>query len=303
MQKTTIELCKFSGPTEYALQNLESRTIFCQHYSAFNDPFEFWTRIHKGVPDPSKEPERFLAAVRAWGFDFESVEEAQGEPHVWDNFKGYFDECQLYAPKFKEMQQKVRIACFGSEKDNLLMWSHYGDGLRGFCVIFDEALIENAEPAGHLLDVTYLKEPPKVDSFVYGVAWDQDWYSQTIIDETINALNYQKETNLQKYIPLYDEAGEDAVRMMLDIWQKVFAAKPAEWSYERERRLLVQTNKKDSTAIFRNYPEEAVKEVIFGERMSKEYKDRILTLLNQSHSRVDVKTARRAKDQYKVVFD
>ncbi len=45
------KLYKFSGPTEYALQNLEDGVIFCQHYSAYNDPFEFWSNIHEGIPD------------------------------------------------------------------------------------------------------------------------------------------------------------------------------------------------------------------------------------------------------------
>ena len=62
------KLYKFSGPTEYALQNLENGVIFCQHYSAYNDPFEFWSNIYEGIPDPKVEPERFLAAGSAGGF-------------------------------------------------------------------------------------------------------------------------------------------------------------------------------------------------------------------------------------------
>ena len=32
------ELLRFNGPTEYAIQALEKGEIFCQHYSAYNDP-------------------------------------------------------------------------------------------------------------------------------------------------------------------------------------------------------------------------------------------------------------------------
>ncbi len=49
------KLYRFSGPTEYALQNLRNGVIFCQHYSAYNDPFEFWSNIYEGIPDPKIE--------------------------------------------------------------------------------------------------------------------------------------------------------------------------------------------------------------------------------------------------------
>lgn len=69
------KLYKFSGPTEYALQNLEDGVIFCQHYSAYNDPFEFWSNIHEGIPDAHQEPDRFLAAKKAWGCDWMSPDD------------------------------------------------------------------------------------------------------------------------------------------------------------------------------------------------------------------------------------
>ena len=170
MQKPAKRLFKFSGPTDYALQNLRDGMIFCQHYAAYNDPFEYWARIVEGIPDPERESERFIAAVRAWGFDVKTIAEAKAEPLIWDNVDEYFDECQRYAPPFEVMRENMRIACFGSEQDNLLMWSHYGDGLRGFCVVFDEDLITNVEPKSYLLDVAYLEAPPKVDSFIH-VRW------------------------------------------------------------------------------------------------------------------------------------
>src|SRR3546814_8307836 len=79
-------LLKFCGPTSYALQNLENGQIFCQHYAAYNDPFEFWTTIPTGIPDPDSEPERYLAALRAWGLDCRTVDEAKdrSEEHTFE---------------------------------------------------------------------------------------------------------------------------------------------------------------------------------------------------------------------------
>jgi len=291
-------LYKFNGPTEYALQNLENGVIFCQHYSAYNDPFEFWSNIYEGIPDPKVESDRFLAAVEAWGFKAESVDELMADKVFSDSVEEYFDECQYYAPPFREMRQGVRIACFGSEEDNLLMWSHYGDGLRGFCIVFDEDLIANADPEGYLLDVAYPQVPPTVDSLVYGIVWDQDWYSQTAVDETTIEIQYQGRTELQSEIPLYEEAGAEAVKIMHDIWRHAFGTKPTEWSYERERRLLIQTDRKDELPILRKYPFETIKQIIVGERMPLEYRRRLDSVLSKTCGHIPIVTAQRSTATY-----
>src|SRR4051794_15687949 len=122
------QLFKFNGPTSHALRNLEIGQVFCQHYAAYNDPFEFWTTISTGIPHPEREPERYLAALRAWGFDCRTIAEAMDNPVIQESVEEYFEECQLYAPPFEAMRQGMRISCFSSEADNLLMWSHYADG-------------------------------------------------------------------------------------------------------------------------------------------------------------------------------
>src|SRR3546814_20770450 len=88
------------------------------------------------------------------------------------------------------MRQEMRISCFSSEADNLLMWSHYGDGLRGFCIAFDEEAITRGATTGSVLAVAYLDAPPPVDSFIYGVAWHQAWYSHVAIPETEKEIKY-----------------------------------------------------------------------------------------------------------------
>src|SRR3546814_10781815 len=75
---------------------------------------------------------------------------------IQESVDEYFDECQHYAPPCVAMRQEMRISCFSSEADNLLMWSHYGDGLRGFCIAFDEEAITRGDTTGYVLDVAYL---------------------------------------------------------------------------------------------------------------------------------------------------
>jgi hypothetical protein len=116
-------------------------------------------------------------------------------------------------------------------------------------------------------------------------------------------IKYQGKTERQADIPMYEKSGAEALRTMRDIWQHVFATKPAEWRYERERRLLVPTDRTDTTPVFRNYPREAIKTVILGERMLDDYRSQVLALMKESYPGVPVRTARRAQGVYTLVID
>jgi hypothetical protein len=248
IQETRVgrpSLLKFCGPTEYALDNLRNRVLYCQHFEGFNDPFEFWTDFREGVPDLKTERARFIAAVTAWGFCEERLDEAM------EYAQEYFESLEGAQRQFCAMANNIRIACFGSEKDNLLMWSHYADGLRGFCIVFDENIVVNTEPKGYITDVAYLEKPALVDSFVYAVAEDQQDYHLMAIHETRAAIRRQGGSGEGGIIAEYQEAADAALKHMHEMWQHGFAAKPVEWRYEKERRLLVDTESKDNTPVLR----------------------------------------------------
>lgn len=295
MGNSKRDLLKFCGPTENSLSNLENGVIFCQHFSAYNDPFEFWHDLYEGIPDPEKEPERLAAALEAWGMT--------GSSPFNEDVVEYFDECQHYQPPFKAMRESVRIACFGSERDNMLMWSHYADGLRGFCIVFDEDAVAAAEPEAYVFDVDYRDAPPIVDSFVYAIARDQNWYHQLALEETQTRIEFLGMHDEKHWVPLYEQAASEAIKEMRDIWQNVFAVKPLSWEYERERRLLVQTQQNGTSPILRRYPREAIKEIILGERMEGIIRQQILAILKINNPNVPVRTARRAQGLYSIQID
>lgn len=53
---------------------------------------------------------------------------------------------------------KKGVTCFSETPDNLLMWSHYGDKFRGFCLEFDTAFV----PFNGLIEVNYSDKIPVV---------------------------------------------------------------------------------------------------------------------------------------------
>ena len=104
------------------------------------------------------------------------------------------------------------------------------------------------------------------------------------------------------WISIYEKSGLEARQRMHVIWQHVFAAKPSEWKYEGERRLLVQTRTADTQPIRHRCARSAVKELIIGERMPPDFQERLLALMHKYYAGTPIKTARRAEGQYTLAF-
>jgi hypothetical protein len=175
------------------------------------------------------------------------------------------------------------------------MWAHYADGLRGFCIGFDEEQLMNGTD-DYFAEVRYLEAPPTVDSFVFAVAEDQYHYHREALWEIRNNVDQpaQRED--------YARAADDAYCLMKSIWQNAFAAKPLEWNYEKERRLLIQTTEPGRTPLLRSFPAGAVIELIVGERMEDSYRSRLVNVATEKYGTVAVRTARRSAESYRLVI-
>jgi len=173
-----MSIFKYYKFNKYSIDSLKKQELFCNHYQAFNDPFECWAIIHEEIPDPVYEPKRYMNLLKIWGYD-------PGPDSIEDQLvKDYFDEIAMYQPNINATIDDARITCFSETGNNPLMWAHYGDGLRGFCVEFDETEIKTIERT-HLkvIPVQYLDNPPVVDAMACALVNDQIWYNQTAIDE------------------------------------------------------------------------------------------------------------------------
>ncbi len=112
---------KFYCINDYSISALKSNQIYCNHYTAFNDPFECWNIEQSGIPHPVSEKKRFGAVYRAWGFD-----EADFSENGIQQLKEYCDQFDNdYNRATTRYTESARISCFSREIANLLMWSHY----------------------------------------------------------------------------------------------------------------------------------------------------------------------------------
>ncbi|HEY0412229.1 MAG TPA: DUF2971 domain-containing protein [Allosphingosinicella sp.] len=179
------------------------------------------------------------------------------------------------------------------------MWAHYANGLRGFCIGFDEEDFVQEARDSYLVDVEYLSEPPTVDGFLYAVAEDQYDYHMMVIDEHERREAYFGPEPIP--YEAYQQCADEALTTMRRIWRRAFASKPAEWQYERESRLLLSVPGNDRMPVFHRYSPSAVVELILGERMEEGYRAQLLRIAQERYPHAVVRSAHRSREEFKLV--
>lgn len=148
---------------------------------------------------------------------------------------------------FQEAKKKVNndIGVFSLSKDwkNCLMWAHYTNSYKGFCVGFDKS---------HEFFTDYLSEDKKTSKKTMEVI-----YSSTRVE-------------IRKTI--FEELTFD-----------LFITKSLDWRYEKEVRMIATLNlaekiieKKPYSICLFKVPHGAVKEIILGINTQEEYKNKIM---------------------------
>lgn len=151
------KLYKYQPFTAIALANLKKRVWYFAPPAVFNDPFECRHDLRAEKPslaDIEVLRESFQRDVAAGdtAFEFllaleqrelaEAVDEmyAERSPQLFRNFEGR------------------GVCCFAGRLDSLLMWGHYADGHRGFCLEFDTSSSE----FDRFKKVEYFEESPSL---------------------------------------------------------------------------------------------------------------------------------------------
>lgn len=278
---------KYFSFSEYALANILNDEFYMNHYEAFNDPFECWADVITGFPNHLDRSERLLEIFKAWGFNDLNDSDAT------DNYKEYAESLIEMQPNISSIINSARITCFSKRADNLLMWSHYADGLRGFCVEFDPVfLLLNAPHYSSIYEVEYKKTPAIIDTAIIAVLQDQ-------IDYHADALGTPVTGDLASS---YQNSLDDSIHKSNDIFKKMLATKPINWEYEEEIRLITQTFTDVKGGDFFKYPPQAIKSVILGEKMPPKQVSALQYLFEANPFPIVFKTAKRAKGTFDVII-
>jgi hypothetical protein len=217
----------------------------------FNDPFDCKVDFSFegcGLEDIKKFHEKALkySTVKP---DFNRLEKGEFDQELWkQNLKK--SALGILQPE----TDKMGILCLSEKNDDILMWAHYADKHKGFCLQFDKAKLEA-------------------------------WKFCSPIDYEGKFLTFSEFNNA------FPENNEKLIYLLL-------LRKSEHWTYESERRIIV--NPDDDNSGHRNYsiPEGLLTGVIFGCQMTDDNKKFIENLLGHKKSGIQFYEAKKKSNEY-----
>jgi hypothetical protein len=289
------ELFKYCPVNPYSLTNLDNNQLFLNHYSSFNDPFECMCDVLYGFPKLEERSERLIRILNAWGFgdpDDQLVVELYGE---------YSESLEEAEPFIGYFIDNARIGCFSSRDTNLLMWAHYADGLRGFCIEFDRDLIISEGIDARVYQVLYADTPSVIDASLMAVLYDQRDYNNDAYFDVSTRAKYEGR-DASGELSMYDDGFKEASDRLREIYQKMLATKPLSWSYEEEWRIIDFAKRTSLSGVLMEYPVGAIKSVVIGEKMSPEDQEAIKALVKKKNTGILLKKAVRIAGSFEIAL-
>lgn len=263
---------KFFPYNPHDLDALSNNYLWFSHYSDFNDPFEdlfiqnalnveinkyeekkaieYYKLIHKGRV-PADQVEAFILELCITG---------KLEEHYRDSITKTIEYAKN---RFSKFVSDSKVCCFAQDKllteesalTSRLMWSHYANGLRGFCIEYDrKKLIEGLYKT--------LGYKPLYTSIEYGKL--KKHRAEELLFGSAKSIN---ETGLP--------AGIGSIATM----------KSDDWAYENEFRLVVE-----NLSLIEIHSE-AIRSITIGEKMDKHKVNTLLSII-KSNERIQCKLNR-----------
>lgn len=191
---------------EYSISDFNSSIIYFADPKSFNDPHDCLFRLMSEKTDFSRLEEEKLKRI------IDEVQKKENNIFENPNLEGFI----------KEKLTSIRLSCLSEDGVHPLMWGHYADGLRGFCVEFSGAAAFLEPAAG----VDYQPSLPRAEEV----------YREMLISSAKAQKEDEKEANIH-----------------MSKWMEMgFCTKLKEWEYEKEWRIggyLKKTSYKKSDVL------------------------------------------------------
>ncbi len=271
---------KFRSGNENDIEALSSDFIWFADIESLNDPYEGYARFNSDdVSDSLRE--HFLENVYSLEprEDMAPHEEvAQKKVALGTDFADYIDSKAIESVRnyYKEHRDDYKVLSVSLQKDshdfpaplnNMLMWSHYANGFKGFCIEFDAELLVNTI----------------VDRNSAQIGTSKIQYA---IDGKLPTVNLK--TFMEASI-----SGD--LNSSFEILTS-FTKKEQSWSYENELRLISEIRGKHY------YDSECVKAVYIAEKMPLEVRQTLLSIITNKPNQIDVFEVRLHPEEYKFGF-
>lgn len=221
------------------LKEIFDNELWHSNVRELNDPFESHFKM-----DDSFLLEKEEVLKVAYFFFGEKKKNKCIDDYYHDYEKLFKSVKQVYksnSDMLEDVFSKILICCFSKRYNEPLMWSHYANGLRGLCIVYNK----------EKLNKTVLLKDNMVD-----VLYDTKPYISNIKDMKIKLVN--------------DEAWIDIDKSDC---KKCGFSKHSRWGYEEEVRTIIHFSNPDSRLNKSGYAVtvecDSIEAIIYGEKISK----------------------------------
>lgn len=171
---------------KYSKPIIEKNEVYLCRLDKQNDPFEF------AFNDDFSEVVRRTPELRE-GTDITRMNNALISQDMWNKM------CE----EFYSYKSKMSIACFCEEKDNILLWAHYANCNKGFCIEYSVLdLLQHFQY--FLLPVVYQDNFPTLPNIDEFDALSPDRVAFERISTKSNTWSYEKEWRVIRKLEITD---------------------------------------------------------------------------------------------------
>jgi hypothetical protein len=175
---------------------------------------------------------------------------------------------ELIDESLKSLKQSSLVACLSEDFGSILMWSHYADNHKGFVLNYDfksRYSIKTKIPGVNATEFA--------DKKLFPIRYSDERFDATYYVEFHFIDNYFRSIGLKLNKPFFDKL----------FYYKILLFKSSSWAYEKEWRIISQTNidysdqKPDISFINEIKP----KEILLGSKISNENRYQLLKISEQ----------------------
>ncbi|MCF7363585.1 DUF2971 domain-containing protein [Vibrio sp. A1-b2] len=276
---TLYKLYKFREVNTNSLASLANYEVWFSSKEDFNDPFEGTLVIDETL---TKSDYKLWDSLVSWKHNLtpddkqfvELCRDLDLNPRNFTKEELILKGLRYDLGVLTQIVHKSKFLCLSLKDEehdplyNNLMWSHYAQGLRGFCLVFNnEKLQDDINVASNKrmrgIRVDYKDEPNKLSLADY--MRSDSWTN-------IDKLNY-----IQKVT-------------------ETVATKSTAWKYENEMRII--TLESDISSY--KFSPETLEGIVLGDKMLSQHQELILAIVKSKYPHIKVQRARLIPSTYKI---
>jgi hypothetical protein len=280
MTTTPAHVIRFYGNLEYAIQCIGFKEITFVHPDKLNDPFDPLFCFTTDFGDNYMGLVNYVQQYHAR--DLQTFKDRLPE----ENWKRVIDQTE---DRFKSFRKKMFVfsTCAINEethpKDNLYMWSHYGNGHRGVAIEFDTALLAKSALAMEK------ESSQKVDMPI-----DEVWCK---INYALDVPKFTGESIFQSVI------NDPQETELTKITRQMASSKSIVWKTENEWRLMCENEETTLKVQRLKLLDDTITAVYLGCLVSNDVKDAVIFETKQKFRNATIFRANKAKGDFALIFE